>query len=770
MDPVYIDIHIHTSDNPNQLNDNYDCNVLLERINSLAGNHPVLLSLTDHNTINKNAYMKLVAYHNIFLVIGVELHIKKYETAPPYHCHALFNAEVTEENINEINSVLDDLYPDKVVTDDMDNVPDIEKVSNAFDKFDYMLLPHAGQSHRTFNRSTAKGHKVDTSLEKSVYYNHFDGFTSRSNTGLDGTIEYFKRLGINEFINLVTCSDNYNPIIYPAAKAKDAEPFLPTWMNAIPSFEGLRLSLSESSRLFYGDNPPERWTKTIGNISLSSSTVKIEVDMSPGLNVVIGGSSSGKTLFVDTLFRGITGDFSDCVYNKYKVQDVFIENPSGVNPHYINQNFIVSVLQDSEKQINDIDIIADVFPEDQSVIESIRTNLKRFKGLLEKLVDTVKRIEKYQDDLSHISLPSHLIIDGKIKKNVIDLIRPSNQLMKGLVVSENEFDRLTQSLEELEGIFKRNPLANNLDESVENIKNELKRLYLISSFNDEVYEIIDILKKKEDTRLQEGNQSNIQKSKQREKLVKIVSEYIKDLDVFYSTRNELARFNVSFSTKKVKVCGHELSIENSFKLTPDILVDGINKFIKKEFRIEQLDALIPESLFKVHFSEKPIVKDYDHFAEKVYNAVNSQNRKTYKIITSDGKDFETLSPGWKSAIILDLVLGYEDDIAPIIIDQPEDNLATDYINHKFIELIKTIKTKKQIVLVSHNATIPMLGDAQNVIICDNTCGMITIKSEPLEGKYNNRPVLDYIAEITDGGKPSIKKRVKKYNLKNYKEN
>ena len=40
---------------------------------------------------------------------------------------------------------------------------------------------------------------------------------------------------------------------------------------------------------------------------------------------------------------------------------------------------------------------------------------------------------------------------------------------------------------------------------------------------------------------------------------------------------------------------------------------------------------------------------------------------------------------------------------------------------------------------------------------------------PLEGEINGTPVLDLIASITDGGKPSIKKRVKKYNLKKFTE-
>ena len=208
-----------------------------------------------------------------------------------------------------------------------------------------------------------------------------------------------------------------------------------------------------------------------------------------------------------------------------------------------------------------------------------------------------------------------------------------------------------------------------------------------------------------------------------------------------------------------------MSVENSFKITKETLIDAFNSYIKARYRISDIKDLKPEILFKKCFSEKPKVSSYDDFAKKIYNEINSTNTKKYKIITSNGKDFDKLSPGWKSAIILDLVLGYENDIAPLIIDQPEDNLATDYINHNLIDLIKAIKSKKQIILVSHNATIPMLGDAQNIILCENKDGKIQIKSAPLESSINNKKVLDYIAEITDGGKKSIKKRIKKYNLK-----
>ena len=61
----------------------------------------------------------------------------------------------------------------------------------------------------------------------------------------------------------------------------------------------------------------------------------------------------------------------------------------------------------------------------------------------------------------------------------------------------------------------------------------------------------------------------------------------------------------------------------------------------------------------------------------------------------------------------------------------------------------------------------MMADAQTMIVCENDGNKIIIRSSALEGEVFGQKVLDYIADQTDGGKTSIKKRVKKYNFKKY---
>ena len=91
-----------------------------------------------------------------------------------------------------------------------------------------------------------------------------------------------------------------------------------------------------------------------------------------------------------------------------------------------------------------------------------------------------------------------------------------------------------------------------------------------------------------------------------------------------------------------------------------------------------------------------------------------------------------------------MILGYSKDNAPVFIDQPEDNLATSYINGDLVNAIKKCKEKKQLLIISHNATIPMLADAQNIILCKNINGKILIRSGAMEDSIDGKKNIDSI--------------------------
>jgi len=768
MKPIFIDLHIHTSAKPDNLNESYDLDLLKNKIEEIAEDSAYLISLTDHNTINKPVYLQAVEKFDHILV-GVELHVRNHDFKKPYHSHIYFNLEqIDATSIDGVNAILDELYPKKEVAD-VDNIPKLEDIMNGFDSYEFVFLPHGGQSHSTFNESIPKGAKFDNTLERNIYYNHFDGFTARSNAGLERTHKYFGRLEINEFVNLVTASDNYSPQNYPNAKERDAPPFVKTWMMASPTFNGLRLSLSESSRLKYGEKP-DLWTEFIEHVSLKNDNIDIDVNLTPGLNVVIGGSSSGKTLFVDSLYKKIIHDFDGSNYTSYGVEEIQVANPAGQNPYYLEQSYISRICdqKDKENTIDDISILKRVFPTDIEESKGIAHGLSDLNSHLASLVQSVENIELLQGTLTKIPMLSRLIVTEVIQDNPLKYILPKENIVDSIRYGKASYDNDVKMLDEIDKFLLRNPLVEHDSTLVEKLKKELELAFERSKMESDIRQIITSYEKKIDDAKKAEKLEVTTKARQFDHLLKCIREYFKFNKQFYESLEVISKFSIKISTKEIESMGHKLFIDNEFELTKEKFLEVVNSMLKKKFTIERFDDITPEALFKSKFSERPKVDGYEGFKNKVNAKFVSMNKKKYRITTREGKDFDKLSAGWKTSVILDLILACDSDNAPLIIDQPEDNLATGYINYGLLKAIKECKSKKQIILVSHNATIPMLGDAQNVVMCRNDDKVITIKSNPLEGSIDGKDVVDLIAETTDGGKISIKKRVKKYNLKKFR--
>lgn len=769
MQPVYIDLHIHTSNDANHLNADYDVAELVSQIKRLNGDSPFMISLTDHNTINKVAYMKAKGL-GINLILGAELHIQNKEEVKSYHCHIFFNVPIEEEVIDKLNGILDKLYENKLPQREDPNTPDIQKIINNFDEYDFILLPHGSQQHGAFNYSIGIGANLDNAINRSIYYNQFDGFTARSDKGVELTRQYFERLGIAAFINLVTCSDNYVPSQYPRThNGNPDDNFIPTWMFAEPTFDGLRLSLSESTRLVYSNEKPVRKSDYIGHVGLQNEHIDVDVELSEGLNVVIGGSSSGKTLFVDSVVNAIKGKFTGSKYvARYGVDKMNVVNPSGMTPYYISQNFIAENISDNnEKSIDKIEILHNIFPADDDLNQSITAALNKLNEVISQMMQQVEIIENCELTLSAIPHPGQLVVTGPLKKNALNVLQPTEAEIVAVKYTDAQQEKDLEALLHIKEFLEYNPLVDNANDEIDSVIRKLSQAAKVWNLFDDVATIVKEHKQAVDQSLKEELGQKQNRITNKENLLRTIGAYVKALTKFKECKKELIGTNYTLQTKEVVARGHKLSVINNFKFDERVLIDALKHFLRADAGINAIKDVTPWKLRKEFFKGNMNIDSYNELAQKVYAQLADLNKQSYKIVTKEGQDFNSLSPGWKTAILLDLILGYEKDTAPIIIDQPEDNLAVKYINSTLTETIKDVKWNKQVIMVSHNATIPMMADAQTIVVCENDGNKITIRSAALEGKVFGQKVLDYIADQTDGGKTSIKKRVKKYNFKKY---
>jgi len=81
------------------------------------------------------------------------------------------------------------------------------------------------------------------------------------------------------------------------------------------------------------------------------------------------------------------------------------------------------------------------------------------------------------------------------------------------------------------------------------------------------------------------------------------------------------------------------------------------------------------------------------------------------------KETASLSTGQKCTTILPILL--MDSDSPLLIDQPEDNLDNRFVFETVVESIGRIKQRRQLIFVTHNPNIPVLGDAERVFVLDS---------------------------------------------------
>ena len=118
------------------------------------------------------------------------------------------------------------------------------------------------------------------------------------------------------------------------------------------------------------------------------------------------------------------------------------------------------------------------------------------------------------------------------------------------------------------------------------------------------------------------------------------------------------------------------------------------------------------------------------------------------------RNLSQLSLGQQQSILLAILI-HSKSKCPLIIDQPEDNLDSEFIYKTIVSNLKKIKEKRQVIIVTHNANIAVLGDAELIVPLKST----SLKSIVVNGGSIDRPeTRDLCCEILEGGEQAFKKR------------
>lgn len=134
-------------------------------------------------------------------------------------------------------------------------------------------------------------------------------------------------------------------------------------------------------------------------------------------------------------------------------------------------------------------------------------------------------------------------------------------------------------------------------------------------------------------------------------------------------------------------------------------------------------------------------------------------------LTVDGapRDLEVLSGGQRATALLLLLFAQGD--RPLILDQPEDDLDNRFVYEDVVALLRDEKgttdpkRRRQIVVATHNANIPVNGDAELVLGLVGTSQGCTVTTR---GSIDDEGVRQEIRAVLEGGEEAFRRRAEKY--------
>ncbi len=133
----------------------------------------------------------------------------------------------------------------------------------------------------------------------------------------------------------------------------------------------------------------------------------------------------------------------------------------------------------------------------------------------------------------------------------------------------------------------------------------------------------------------------------------------------------------------------------------------------------------------------------------------------------EGIDIQQLSPGTRGIVLLLLYLSIDqEDDRPLIIDQPEENLDPKSIFDELVPRFKEAKTRRQIIIVTHNANLVVNTDADQVIVAsrgEQRQGQLPVLTYQ-SGGLENPAIRTAVCEILEGGEAAFTERARRLRI------
>lgn len=581
--------------------------------------------------------------------------------------------------------------------------------------------------------------------------------------------------------------------------------------------------LLKEQNLFYKKADTSIKRETIGVFDLNTSVVEIEIVRKEVLYKIVASKINSSTNQLIEVFKWIDGswesvkdddkDFLDIFeFEQYSQKQIYeiAKNPNALRERIDNA---IPVLQDVLERKTKI---ANEFLEARTSLRTkqgaisgktkIKTDLEDINNTLKAIdksgitatiksndffVEDRKPIKSFTESLNVLKLALEQVkesfkipdidsenIQETHRVEIENLIQNATQ---SIIQQEKELDKIILEVDKIKSTFDLaiqnsdwQKALSSLVTEIEEKKKELSETEIESISKYQQLKLVVIDKQQELKAIEsiekEITEINIQCTKLLENYVDVCKEITEIRSTFISTHITDANIKIEikgfrnqddFETQIRSIISNDSSFGDDIEKLKKLCFTGIVENKIKDCKKAILDA---------HYSDISSEHFGGHFKNALRKLSPSQIDSIELFMPEDEiivkyrpegttifKPLSTASAGQKTAAILTFLLSFGD--IPLLLDQPEDDLDNRLVYDLVVKGLKKAKEKRQIIVVTHNANIPVNGDAEYILSMDSTSTDIKVL---YSGTVENSAIKKEICDVMEGSEKAFKLRSQRY--------
>jgi ABC-type cobalamin/Fe3+-siderophores transport system ATPase subunit len=403
-----------------------------------------------------------------------------------------------------------------------------------------------------------------------------------------------------------------------------------------------------------------------------------------------------------------------------------------------------------------------------------------------------------ESDIKQYSNAQTVVSNGKKSINTLeqdkDILVSLTKSGANIFISDQEFSLLSQDRQELiqQELKKRSKISLKqlIDKELLNIDDQIKKYRKVVLDNEKITKQLgEQIKKSKALDDLTKEIASLDKSLENiklltEQLTKAKAEQINTIDLLVAAYEEFEnqqsivyktiKFDEKFSFLKVQIIARYDTLDLKSFVERYINTRDTSQAVKKESDVAELFGDTPKKprsdtirkiiaglldnqvIPKVEARDISVVLSQllkNRFEIDYLNSVKTKNGVTH---------FKDMTGGQKAIALLELIFRFDDEKYPILIDQPEDDLDVSGVANDLVDFILAEKQDRQIIIVSHNASLVICADTENIIVSNvKTESGKRLSFKYATGSIENSDRRKDIINVLEGGEPALRKRMKK---------